>query len=181
MNSGKPDSTADLAELGGAVGETILANHEAKTPRVMGVGHVALNARNPAALADFYREVLGFQVVPTETSDLGENVFLSSHPAEVSVDLALFRNPAFQHTAFEVRSLADLRAFHKRLLGRGVPVKMALNHGVSLSFYFDDPEGHLIEVYWCTGIDCLPRHGDPIDLTLPEEALRRDVREVAAR
>ena len=60
-------------------------------------------------------------------------------------------------------------------------MKLALNHGVSLSFYFDDPEGHLIEVYWPTGIDCLARHGDPIDLTLPEEALRRDVREVAAR
>ena len=28
-----------------------------------------------------------------------------------------------------------------------MPVKMALNHGVSLSCYFDDPEGHLIEVY----------------------------------
>ena len=158
-----------------------MANHETKTPRVMGVGHVALNARDPAALAEFYREVLGFQVVPTETSDLGENVFLSSRPAERSVDLALFRNPAFKHTAFEVRSLADLRSFHQRLLDRSVPVKMALNHGVSLSFYFDDPEGHLIEVYWPTGIACLPRHGDPIDLTLPEEALRRDVREVAAQ
>ena len=70
-----------------------MANQETKTPRVMGVGHVALNARDPAALAEFYREVLGFQVVPTETSDLGENVFLSSHPAEVSVDLALFVTP----------------------------------------------------------------------------------------
>jgi catechol-2,3-dioxygenase len=181
MNSTKSDSTTDLAKPGGAMGETIMAKQETKMPRVMAVGHVALNARDPAALAEFYREVLGFRVVPTETSDLGENVFLSSHPAEVSVDLALFRNPAYQHTAFEVCSLADLRAFHKRLLGRGVPVKMALNHGVSLSFYFDDPERHLIEVYWSTGIDCLPRHGDPIDLTLPEEALRRDVRDVAAR
>jgi catechol-2,3-dioxygenase len=146
----------------------------------MGVGHVALSARDPAALAEFYREVLGFQVVPTETSHLGENVFLSSHPADVSVDFALFGNPAFQHTAFEVRSLSDLRAFHQRVLDRRVPVKLALNHGVSLSFYFDDPEGHLIEVFWSTGIDCLPRHGEPIDLTLAEEALRRDVQEVAA-
>ena len=145
------------------------------TPQVIGVGHVALSSRDPVALAQFYRDVLGLQVVPTETSDLGENVFLSSRPAEVSVELALFANPAFQHTAFEVRSLADLRAFHQRVLGRGVQVKMTLNHGVSLSFYFDDPEGHLIEVYWSTGIDCLPRHGDPIDLTLPEEVIRRAV------
>jgi catechol-2,3-dioxygenase len=151
------------------------------TPQVIGVGHVALSARDPAALAEFYQDVLGLQVVPTETSALGENVFLSSRPAEVSVDLALFANPAFQHTAYEVRSLADLRTFHQRILNRGVQVKMALNHGVSLSFYFDDPEGHLVEVYWATGIDCLPRHGDPIDLRLPEEALRRNVPELAAR
>jgi catechol-2,3-dioxygenase len=151
------------------------------TPQVIGVGHVALSARDPATLSEFYRDVLGFQVVPTETSDLGESAFLSSHPVDASVDLVLFANPAFQHTAFEVGSLADLRAFHERVLRRGVQVKMALNHGVSLSFYFDDPEGHLVEVYWSTGIDCLARHGDPIDLTLPEEVLRRNVPELAAR
>jgi catechol-2,3-dioxygenase len=154
---------------------------EREKPQVIGVGHVALSARHPVALAEFYRHVLGLQVVPTETSDLGENVFLSGDLAGGSIDLALFANPDFQHTAFEVRSLADLRAFHQRVLRRGVHVKMALNHGVSLSFYFHDPEGHLIEVYWSTGIDCLPRHGDPIDLTLSEEALRRDVAVLAAR
>jgi catechol-2,3-dioxygenase len=52
---------------------------------------------------------------------------------------------------------------------------------VSLSFYFDDPEGHLIEVYWPTGVACRPCHGDPIDLTLPEEEIRRDVAELVAR
>ena len=120
-------------------------------------------------------------MVPTDTAALGATAFLSSHPAEGSLDLALFANPAFQHTAFAVRSLADLRAFHQRALDRGVPVKLTLNHGVSLSFYFDDPEGHLIEVYWPTGAACRPLHGDAIDLTRSEEALRRDVAESAAR
>ena len=154
---------------------------EKGTPRVVGVRHVGLSARDPAALAEFYRELLGLQVVPTDTAALGAAAFLSSHPAEQSLDLALFANPALQHTAFEVRSLADLRAFHQRALGQGVPIKMALNHGVSLSFYFDDPEGHLIEVYWPTGAACRPRHGDAIDLTRSEEALRRDVAALAAR
>lgn len=152
-----------------------MTKHEIETPRVIGVGHVALSARDPVALSEFYRDVLGLQVVPTETSALGENVFLSSRPTEASVALALFTNPAFQHTAFEARSLADLRAFDQRILCRGMQVKMALNHGISLSFYFDDPEGHLLEVYWSTGIECLPRHGDPIDLTLPEETLWQNV------
>jgi catechol-2,3-dioxygenase len=156
-----------------------MTQHE--TPQVIGVRHVGLSARDPAALVAFYRDVLGLQVVPTDAAALGATAFLSAHPAEQSLDLALFANPALQHTAFEVRSLADLRALHRRVLGRGVPVRMALNHGVSLSFYFDDPEGHLIEVYWPTGVACRPRHGDPIDLTHPEEALRQDVAESAAR
>ena len=133
-------------------------------PQVIGVRHVGLSARDPAALAEFYHDVLGLQVVDgsaADTSVFGATAFLSSHPARESHDLALFANPAFQHTAFAVRSLADLRVLHQRVLGRGVPVKMALNHGVSLSFYFDDPEGHLIEVFWPTGVDCRPCHGDP--------------------
>ena len=79
-----------------------------------------------------------------------------------------------------VRSLAHLRAVYQRVLDRGVPVKMAFNHGVSLAFYFEDPEGHLIEVYWPTGVAWRQPHGDPIDLTLSEETLQRKVREVAA-
>src|SRR5262245_3288411 len=147
-------------------------------PQVIGVRHVGRSARGPTALAAFYHDVLGLQVVPTDTSALGPTAFLSGRPAEQSVDLALFANPAFQHTAFEVRTLSDLRAMHQRVVGRGVPVKMALDHGVSLSFYFDDPEGHLIEVYWPTGIACCPRHGEPVDLTLSEDALQRDVPEL---
>ena len=155
-----------------------------ETPQVIGVRHVGLSARDPAALAEFYRDVLGLQVVGGSaacTSVFGATAFLSSHPAEVSHDLALFADPAYQHTAFEVRSLADLRAFHQRVIGRGVPIKMAFNHGVSLAFYFDDPEGHLVEVYWSTGVASRQPRGDPIDLTRSEEALRRDVAELAAR
>jgi catechol-2,3-dioxygenase len=150
-------------------------------PQMLGVRHVGLSARDPAALAEFYRDVLGLQVVATDTAALGATAFLSSHPAEGSLDLALFANPALQHTAFEVRSLTDLRAFHQRVLSRGMPITMALNHGVSLSFYFVDPEGHMVEVYWPTRVACRPRHGDPIDLTRSEAALRREVAELAAR
>jgi catechol-2,3-dioxygenase len=89
-----------------------------------------------------------------DTPVFGATAFLSSQPSRGSHDLALVADPTYQHTAFEVPSLADLRAFHQRVLGRGVPVKMALNHGSSLAFYFDDPEGHLVEVCWPTGVAC---------------------------
>src|SRR5262245_60899298 len=150
------------------------------SPQVIGVRHAGLSARDPDALAEFYRDVLGLQRVATDTAALGVTAFLSSHPAEVPADVVFFANPALQHTAFEVGSLADLRAFYEHVTSRGVPIKMALNHGVSLSFYFEDPEGHVIEVYWSTGAATRPRHGEPIDLTLSEEALRRSLPELAA-
>jgi catechol-2,3-dioxygenase len=155
-----------------------------ETPQVVGVRHVGLSARDPAALAEFYRDVLGLQVVggsTAETSQFGATAFLSSRPAEESHDLAIFAEAAYHHTAFKVASLADLRAFYQRVIRRGVAVKMAFNHGASLAFYFDDPEGHLVEVYWPTGVTSRQPHADPLDLTLSEEALRRQVAELAAR
>jgi catechol-2,3-dioxygenase len=154
-----------------------------ETPQVIGVRHVGLSARDPAALAAFYHDVLGLQVVGGSTADtsaFGASAFLSSRPAEEHHDLALFANPAFQHTAFKVRSLAHLRAMYQRVLGRGVPVKMAFNHGASIAFYFEDPEGQLIEVYWPTGVASAQPYADPIDLALSEEAIERKVRELAA-
>ena len=153
------------------------------TTLVIGVHHVGLSARDPAALAAFYHDVLGLRVVGGSTADtsaFGASAFLSSRSSEEHHDLAIVANPAFQHTAFKVRSLADLRAVYQRVLGRGVPVKMAFNHGVSIAFYFEDPEGHLIEVYWPTGVAWPQPYGDPIDLALSEEAIQRKVRELAA-
>ena len=61
-----------------------------ETPQVIGVRHVGLSARDPAALAEFYQDVLGLQVVPVDATALGATAFLSSHQAESPVDLALF-------------------------------------------------------------------------------------------
>jgi catechol-2,3-dioxygenase len=146
-----------------------------KIAQLIGVRHVGLSAQNPVVLADFYHDVLGLGIVPTDTADLGPTAFLSSHPEQGSVDLVFFANPVLQHVAFEAGSLADLRAFHQRIIDRGLPIKMVLNHGVSLSFYFADPEGHMIEIYWPTGIACVPRHGEPIDLTRSEEEVRKAI------
>jgi catechol-2,3-dioxygenase len=153
-----------------------------ETTHVIGVHHVGLIARDPAALAAFYHDVIGLQVVGGSTADasaFGASAFLRSQ-SEEHHDLALFANRANQHIAFKMPSLAHLRAMYQRVLGRGVPVKMAFNHGVSIAFYFEDPEGHLIEVYWPTGVAWPQPYDDPVDLTLSEEAIEWKVRELAA-
>ena len=61
-----------------------------ETPRVIGVRHVGLSARDPAALAEFYRDVLGLQVVPADTAALGATAFLEK-PFELDALLDLIK------------------------------------------------------------------------------------------
>jgi Glyoxalase/Bleomycin resistance protein/Dioxygenase superfamily len=69
-----------------------------------GVHHVGLRAANPAASAEFYRDVLGMEIVGGSDADhpLGATAFLSSRPNQESHEIALFANPAFAHIAFKV-------------------------------------------------------------------------------
>ena len=148
---------------------------------ITGMYHVGLAARDPAALAEFYRDALGLAVTGGSGPDspFGATAFLSSRHQEEDHELVLFANPAFAHVAFRVATLADLRAGYRQIVERGLPIRHSFNHGTSLAFYFNDPEGNLIEVYWSTGVRNWQPYGDPIDLGAPEEELLREVARVA--
>jgi len=143
--------------------------------RNTGIHHAGLHATNPAASAEFYKDILGMEIIGGSALDhpIGATAFLSSRPDEESHEIALFANPAFAHVAFKVSSLAELRAFYSRVVERNIPIKFLANHGVSFAFYFDDPDGNMIEVYWPTGelTRSLHPHMEPLDLSQPDEAL----------
>ena len=107
------------------------------------IGHVGLHATNPAAAAEFYRDVFGMEIVGGSTPDhpVGATAFLSSRPDEEAHEIALFAKPEFAHIAFKVSSFAEFRSFHARVVEKNIPIKFVLNNGVSFSFYFDDPNG----------------------------------------
>jgi catechol 2,3-dioxygenase-like lactoylglutathione lyase family enzyme len=150
---------------------------------VVGVRHVGLPAKNLAALKAFYHDVLGMTVVRETAADapFGATLFLVHPDGEEDHDLVFVADPMAAHTAFEVASLAELKAAYRDLKERA-PIKMVVNHGVQLSFYFEDPEGHLIEIYWLTPVRNLPVGlADPINLDLLEEELRREVERTARR
>jgi catechol-2,3-dioxygenase len=140
-----------------------------------GVHHVGLYAKDPAASAEFYRDLLGMHVVGGSGPEhpLGTTAFLCSRPDEESHEIALFANPIYKHVAFKASSLAELRSLHARVVARNVPIKLAFNHGVSFAFYFDDPDGNMIEVYWPTGAleEYRQPHAEPLDLSQPDEVL----------
>ena len=97
---------------------------------------------------------------------------MSSRPDEESHEVALFANHALAHIAFKVSSLAEFRSFHARVVERNIPIKFLANHHTSFAFYFDDPDGHMIEVYWPTGdLRVKQPYMEPLDLSEPDEAL----------
>src|SRR5579863_9869742 len=90
-----------------------------------GIHHVGLRAANPAASAEFYRDILGMQIVGGSDADhpLGASAFLSSRPDEESHEIALFANPVFAHIAFKVSSLVEFRSIHARVVEKNIPIK----------------------------------------------------------
>jgi catechol-2,3-dioxygenase len=147
-----------------------------------GIHHVGLRATKPAASAEFYRDVLGMEIVGGSGPDdpLGATAFLCSRPDEESHEIALFANPVYAHIAFKVSSLAEFRSFHARVAEKNIPIKFVFNHRVSFAFYFDDPDGNMIEIYWPTGdLSCRQPYAEPLDLSQPDEALLEKITAMA--
>jgi len=84
----------------------------------------------------------------------------------------------FAHVAFKVSSLAEFRSLYTRVVDRKISIKLAFNNGVSFAFYFSDPDGHMIEVYWPTGaLDSYRQpYAEPLDLTQSDEPTRSQAR-----
>ena len=140
------------------------------------LGHVSVPAKDPKELAGFYRELLGLEVTMAgSVPGLGDFVFLNERRQAELPLIALHTNPQGRHIALQVESLEGLRTFCADAKARGIPVSMALNHRVSISAYFHDPEGNMVEVFWATGRKDTDRpYADPItldDLERPEGEL----------
>ena len=153
-------------------------------PSVTQLDHVALYAPDPDALAEFYEGVLGLGIVARSklsVEGIRSSIYLSCTSEETAYQLAIFANPDIHHTAFEVSSLANLKALYGLIVEHGLRIRWVLNHGISLAFYFYDPAGNLIKLFWLTGEKYPQPFGCPIDLTQPEAVLRQDVANMLAK
>jgi catechol-2,3-dioxygenase len=142
------------------------------------LGHVALPAADPAGLSGFYGELLG--LTPTlkgALPNLGDFVFLSGRPATVLQELTFMTRREARHVAFEVDSLAALKAVHGRAKQSGARILVALDHRTSISLMLVDPEGNNVEVYWSTGRTADGLKAEPIDLERPDAELMERFKE----
>jgi catechol 2,3-dioxygenase len=142
-------------------------------PRITGLDHVGLAARDPLALSRFYRDLFGMHDVghAPNGDDQAGAAFLTSRSGQRHQELVFFQEPTDPHIAFSVASLAELRSWYAEVKRRGLPIQQALYHGDSYAFYFPDPEGHTIELCWPTGRTDVDGLDEPIDLEQSEEEL----------
>jgi catechol 2,3-dioxygenase len=119
------------------------------------IGHVVIKVRELERSRKFYSEVLGLQVM----KDLPQipGTFLASKGRDHH-EIALFEIGAqasapganqigLSHIAFRLQNEEELRAAYQELKARGIEISFTVDHGVSKSVYFHDPDGHELEVY----------------------------------
>ena len=114
------------------------------------LGHVHLVVSDLDRAVEFYTEFLDLSVTERQAN----YVFLST--GERHHDLALQARPeasspppnsrGLYHVAFELDTPAALRACYESLQERETEAQ-PVDHGISKSLYFDDPDGNGVELY----------------------------------
>jgi catechol 2,3-dioxygenase len=117
------------------------------------LGHVVLNVRDAAKSKEFYTRTLGLRVAH---EDLARGTVFLSFGREHH-DLALFQmatgeppeasQPGLHHMAWQLGNFEELQAAYKELKAIGVPVESTIEHNVTRSVYFRDPDGNRVELY----------------------------------
>ena len=128
------------------------------------VGHVVLKVRDLQKAEQFYTEVLGFTVVTRLKRPAG--VFFSL--GEQHHDLAVLEVPSdaapvtdrqvgLHHVALQVENFAALQDCYRQLKAHNVTITRTIDHLITKSIYFLDPEGNQFELYCDEGTDGLER------------------------
>jgi catechol 2,3-dioxygenase len=125
--------------------------------KLKGIGHVNLRVADQEKSKRFYRDVLGFVIAEEDPQHggvfmtLGENFHtldIGQHPDPAAAQKPVRGQIGLNHIAFEVGSYAALRRAYEHLQANGVEILRATNHVNQRSFYFSDPDGNTLEIYY---------------------------------
>lgn len=117
------------------------------------VAHVVIKVRSLEKSLDFYTRLLGLKVMGEIPPAV---VFLSTGRDHHELGIAQLGDEApdgdfyrigMEHFAFKLRNEDDLREAYETLLAENVKIAYTVNHGVTKSVYFYDPDGNELEVY----------------------------------
>jgi catechol 2,3-dioxygenase-like lactoylglutathione lyase family enzyme len=118
-------------------------------PALTGFDHVHVLVRDRAAATQWYRDVLGLTPVAALASWQADGGPLTLADGAGRIHIALFerapepRNPAVVALAASAPMFVQWRDHLARVLGRAIEV---VDHELSLSLYFRDPDGNPYEI-----------------------------------
>ena len=118
--------------------------------------HLNLKTTRLQEMVDFYSTLVGAEVIHQD--DLG--AWLSNDDANHRIALLAFPNftddpekenhTGLHHSAFEYASFDELNASYLRLKEAGIAPAFCIDHGMTFSYYYADPDGNNIELQ----VDC---------------------------
>jgi len=118
--------------------------------KLLSIGHIHLKVSNLKRAEEFYTKLLGFKVnervngyifltLGKKHHDLAlQEIANAKKPTENSVGL--------YHFAIEAKNIKELAKLYFKLKKEGINVS-PIDHGISKTLYFSDPDGNGIEVY----------------------------------
>jgi catechol-2,3-dioxygenase len=118
--------------------------------------HFNLKTTRLQEMIDFYRTLVGAEVIFQD--QIG--AWLSNDDANHRIALLAFPNfvddpeketrTGMHHSAFEYGSFEELNANYLRLKDQDITPALCLDHGMTLSYYYADPDGNNVELQ----VDC---------------------------
>jgi catechol 2,3-dioxygenase len=114
--------------------------------------HVNLKTTRLQEMIDWYRTLLGVEVV-FQASD---GAWLTNDEANHRIAFLAFdgfvddpekdMRTGMHHSAFEYDSFEELNASYLRLREGGITPDICLDHGMTFSYYYKDPDGNHVEL-----------------------------------
>jgi len=133
------------------------------------IGHVHLKVSDIDRALAFYRDVLGFDVMQR----IGDSAaFISAGGYHHHIGLNTWESKGgppppggttgLYHVAIRYPDRKTLADAVQRVVGAGIPLTGASDHGVSEAIYLQDPDGNGIELYRDRPEQEWPRDGDEV-------------------
>ena len=114
--------------------------------------HVTIKTSKLGAMVDWYTTVIGASVQFRDdhnawmTNDGANHRIAFLAAPGLSDDLGKADHTGMHHSAFEYETFSDLMASYGRLKGEGIHPAFCLEHGLTTSIYYKDPEGNFVEL-----------------------------------